>query len=335
MVSRHVLARLLVALTVLSVLVAVTSGVASAAPAKITLKLGHPLAVTHPRHLASERFAELVKQGTSGRVEIAIYPAGQLGDEIELGEAVQMGTIDFAAIGGPIFTNWVPQYAVFGLPFLFGSYEQAYAALDGPLGDKMERLAEAKGFMILSHWDHGFRHITNKLRPIEKPSDLVGMKMRVPQEFVNIETFKALGSSAVAIPFGELYLALQQKVVDGQENPLGNIYYSKLFEVQKYLSLTSHIYANSILITSVNAWRRLPPDVQQVIAKAAEEAKLYMRQLIQEDDAKLIKELEKEGMVINQPDPAPFREAVKGVYTSLEDRIGKDVIEEVLRQVGK
>ena len=328
-------ARRLVASILLGALVFVVSGVASAGASRLTFRLAHPLAVTHPRHLASERFAELVRQRTDGRVEITIYPAGQLGDEIELGEAVQIGAVDFAVIGGPIFTNWVPQYAVFGLPFLFGSYEEAYAALDGPLGDRMKQLAEAKGFVLLSHWDHGFRHITNRVRPIEKPEDLRGLKMRVPQEFVNIETFKALGSSVVAIPFGELYLALQQGVVDGQENPLGNIYYSKLYEVQRYLSMTSHIYANSILITSTTTWRRIPADVRQVMLEAAEEAKVYMRQLIKEDDARLLKELEAEGMIISYPDLAPFREASKSVYTALQDRIGRDIIEEALKLVEK
>ncbi|HHY46783.1 MAG TPA: TRAP transporter substrate-binding protein [Firmicutes bacterium] len=335
MSSQKGIMRVSMVLVALSMVLVLAAGFVNAAPDKLVFKLGHPLAVTHPRHLACQRFADLVKERTKGRVEIVVYPAGQLGDEIELGEAVQMGTIDFAEIGGPIFTNWVPQYAVFGLPFLFDSYQEAYKALDGPMGKKMEKLAEAKGFFILSHWDHGFRHITNNVRPIEKPSDLKGLKMRTPEEFVNIETFKALGCGVTPLPFGELYLALQQKVVDGQENPLGNIYYSKLYEVQKYLSLTSHIYANSILVTSLNTWKRIPKDIQEIMLQAADEAKGYMRELIQKDDEKLLKELKDKGMIINRPDTAPFREAVKGVYKNLEGRIGKDIIQEMLRELGK
>lgn len=322
--------RVLSILLVVVLAFSMIGGPAMAAPKVIKLKLGHPLATTHPRHLAAVRFAELVKERTNGRVEIEVYPAETLGTEVELGEGLQLGTIDISVLGGPIFTNWVPEYAVFGLPFMFKSYKEAYATLDGPIGDKMIQLAEKKGFVILAHWDHGFRQTTNNVRPITKPEDLKGLKMRTPQEFVNIETFRAFGSSVTPLAFGELYLALQQGVVDGQENPLGNIYHSKLYEVQKYLSMTNHIYANSILVFSKRAWNSLPDDIKPVVKQAAIEARDYMRKLVQEEDKNLVKELEKQGMKVNYPDLAPFQAMAKGIYKNLEGRIGKDIINDTL-----
>lgn len=301
----------------------------------IKLKLGHQLSTNHPRHLASVKFADLVKERTGGRVQIDIYPAGTLGSEIEMGEALKIGTLDVSALGGPIFTNWVPQYAVFGLPFLFNSYKEAYAALDGPMGKKMEELALAKNFFILSHWDHGFRHITNSVRPIQTAADLKGLRLRTPEEFVNIETFKTLGAGVTPMPFGELYLALQQKVVDGQENPLGNIYHSKFYEVQKYLTLSGHIYANSILVFSKKSWDSLPNDVKTIMQKAGQEGRDLMRELIQKEETDLVKSLEKAGMVINRPSLDSFRSGVSPVYAKLEQRIGKDTINEMFKLLGR
>ena len=305
-----------------------------AAVEKKVYKLAHSMAVDHPRNVAALKFAELVKERTGGKVEIVVYPNSQLGSEVQIAEAVKMGSIDFSALG-PAFANYVPESAVFGLPFLYGSYQEAYASIDGPLGKKMIPLSQEKGFFLLSIWDHGFRHVTNNIKPIEKPEDLKGLKVRTPEEFVNVETFKTLGCSVMAMPFAELYLALQQKVVDGEENPFGNIYYGKLYEVQKYLSLTSHIYTSTPLIANLNTWNKIPKDVQDIMLQAAEESKISMRKLIQEDENKLLSDLKAKGMIVNTPDLAPFREAAKPVYKNLEDRIGKDIIAEALKSTAK
>jgi tripartite ATP-independent transporter DctP family solute receptor len=311
--------------------VSMVSGFAAAAQNPIELKLGHCLAVEHPRHVASLKFAELVKERTNGAITVEVYPAETLGTEVEMGEALQLGTLDVCALGGPIFTNWVPEYAVFGLPFMFESYEEAYAALDGPVGDKMIELAKPKGFVILAHWDHGFRQTTNNVRPITVPDDLKGLKIRTPQEFVNIETFKAFGSSVTPMAFGELYLALQQGVVDGQENPLGNIYHSKLYEVQKYLSITNHIYANTILVFGQRTWNSIPDEYKPVIQQAAIEARDLIRQLVMEEDTSLVNALSEAGMQVNYPDLAPFQAMAKDIYKSLEGRIGKQAIDDLTK----
>jgi tripartite ATP-independent transporter DctP family solute receptor len=301
---------------------------------KLVYRLGHALPTDNPRHLAAVRFGDLVKERTGGRVEVTVYPSGQLGGEQQLAEAVKMGSLDFTA-NGPVFANYVPQYAVFGLPFLFKSYDEAYTAIDGPLGQKMNQLAREKGLFILSIWDSGFRQITTNGKPIAKPGDLKGLKLRTPEEFVNVETFKALGCNVVAMPFTELYLALKQHVVDGQENPLANIYYSKLYEVQKYLTITNHIYANSLLFTSLDTWNKIPKDVQEVMIGAAAESKIMMRKSIQEGDKQFLDELKAKGMIVNTPNIAPFREASRVVYKTLEDRIGKDVIEMAVKSTAK
>ena len=301
---------------------------------KKVYKLAHSMAADHPRNVTALKFAELVKERTGGKVEIAVYPNGQLGSEVQVNEAVKMGSIDFSAMG-PAYANYVPQYAIFGMPFLYASYQEAYASVDGPLGKKMGQLSQDKGFFLLSIWDHGFRHVTNNRQPIEKPEDLKGLKVRTPEEFVNVETFKTLGCSVMAMPFAELYLALQQKVVDGQENPFGNIFYGKLYEVQKYMSLTSHIYTSTPLIANLNTWNKIPKDVQDIMLKAAEESKLSMRKLVQDDENKLLAELKAKGMIVNTPNLAPFREAAKPVYKNLESRIGKDIIDEALKGMAK
>lgn len=301
----------------------------------IKLKLAHSEPVEHARHLAALKFAELVKERTGGLIEIEIYPLETLGSEVEVGESLQMGTIDISAIGGPIFTNWVPEYGVFGLPFMFDDFKEAYAALDGPIGDKMIELAKEKGFIILSHWDYGFRNITNNVRPINVPEDLVGLKMRVPQEFVNIETFKGFGSSVSPIAFGELYLALQQGVVDGQENPLGTILYTKFYEVQKYLSMTQHIYANTVLIFSEKTWNSISDGNKILIRSAAQEARDYMRNIIMAEDKNLIQELEKQGMKINYPDLSKFKAKTPDIYKKIEERVGKKIIDDMIEFLDK
>lgn len=303
-------------------------GQGAATGQKIVLKLGHNQSETSPRHLAAVKFAELVKEKTNGQVEVQIYPNETLGSEVEMVEAIQSGTLDLQVVGLPILTNWVPELGVFGLPFLFQNADEAYATVDGPVGQKLKALTDSKGFKLLSYWDLGFMQITNNKRPIQKPEDIKGLKMRLQQQFVDIETFKALGASVVTMPFSELYMALSQGVVDGEQNPVNGIYDAKFYEVQKYLTLSNHIYTSLAVIASRKTWDKLPANAQEAITAAAEEAKLVSRQETQKLEQTALDKLKAAGMQVNTPDLTAFQQAVQPVYSKVSDKIGAATIKE-------
>ena len=200
------------------------------------------------------------------------------------------------------------------MPYLFTGREQAFKLVEGPLNKTIKERVEKNGVKILAFWEAGTRHITNNVRPIYTPADLKGLKIRVPQAQINIDTFKAFGANPVPMAFTELYLGLQQGVVDGQENPLSNIYASKFYEVQKYLSLSGHQFLIHMLMYSAKLWDKLPKDIQKVVLKCAQEAAVYQRQAVAYDDSRLKAELADKGMKINEVDLAAFKAAAEPLY---------------------
>jgi tripartite ATP-independent transporter DctP family solute receptor len=188
------------------------------------LQLAHNAAPGNPKAEASTKFAELVAEKTDGRVSIVVGESAQFGDDVEALTNMRLGTIAFSANSQGATSGVVPEFAVVGLPFLFKDLPQAWAVLDGPVGDELAEAAEAKGLVLLALWDNGIRHVSNNVRPIETPEDLAGIKLRTPPDPITVDIFEALGASPTPLPFSELYIALQQGVVDGQENPLMNIY---------------------------------------------------------------------------------------------------------------
>lgn len=280
----------------------------------IELKLGHGSATDNPRHIAAEKFADLVKQKTNGKVIVKVFPNEVLGSEPQMVDAVKLGTLDMALADTGTFASMAPKMADINLPYLFKDYDTAYKVLDGPIGQEMAQPLEANNIRLLAYWENGFREITNSKHPINSPADLSGLKMRVPEIPVSVGTFKALGTNPTPMAFGQLYTALQSKVVDGQENPLTNIYASKFFEVQKYLTLSNHQYSALPLIINKQKWDSLSPDLQKAIQDAANEARDYHRQLVQKQAKDLAQTLQDKGMVINTPDQKPFRELTKDVY---------------------
>ena len=206
---------------------------------------------------APVKFAEVVKAKSNGRIEVQVAPSAQLGDDAAMVTALRTGALDISANSQGALANAVPEYAAFGMPFLFADLPQAWKLLDGPLGKELAEKSADKGMVVLGYWDNGIRHMTNSKRPITKPEDLKGLKMRTPPDAMTVDIMQALGAEAQQIKFAELYVALQQGVVDGQENPLVNIYASKLYEVQKYLSLTGHKYEMTPFLMSKRSWDRL------------------------------------------------------------------------------
>ena len=206
-----------------------------------------------------------------------------------------------------------PEYAAFGMPFLFTSAGQAFKLLDGPLGKELADKSAEKGLILLGTWDNGIRHMTNSKRPITKVEDMKGLKMRVPPDTTLVEIMKALGAESQQVKFAELYVALQQGVVDGQENPVVNIHASKLYEVQKHLALTSHQFQMTPFVMSKRTWDKLPEADRKAVEEAAAEATAFQRRLMKEADEKLLADLKSKGMQVTTPERAAFEKATADV----------------------
>ncbi len=282
-----------------------------AQPLKLTL--GHGAAPSNPRHEAAVKFAEAVKVKTQGRIEVQVGHSAQLGDDVAMLAALRAGTLDMSVNSqGPI-AALVPEYAAYGLPFLFSSSARAFKVLDGPLGKELADKSAAQGLIVLGYWDNGIRHMTNNKHPITQPSDLGDLRMRVPPDGVLTDLMQALGAEPRQMRFADLYAALKQGKVDGQENPIANIHASKLYEVQKYLSLTGHQFQMSPLIIRRTAWERLPEADRRAVQEAAAEATAFQRRRFQDTEAQHLQDLKARGMQVSTVDKALFQKATVGV----------------------
>jgi tripartite ATP-independent transporter DctP family solute receptor len=297
--------------TLLAAAVLAATSLAHAQAVKLTL--GHGAAPGNPRHEAALKMAEVAKAKSGGRIEIQVAPSAQLGDDAAMVTALRTGALDMSANSQGAVANAVPEYAAFGMPFLFSSLEQVSKLLDGPLGRELADKSSEKGLVVLGYWDNGIRHMSNSKRALTKPDDLKGLKMRTPPDAVTVDIMQALGAEAQQIKFAELYVALQQGVVDGQENPLMNIHASKLYEVNKFISLTGHKYEMTPLLMSKRSWDRLSDADKKVLQEAATEATQLQRRLSKESDDKLIAELKAKGVQINTVDKAAFAKGTSNV----------------------
>jgi len=286
----------------------------SFAQSAVKLTLGHGAAPGNPRHEASIKFAQTVKEKSHGRIEVQVAPSAQLGDDAAMVTALRTGALDISANSQGAVANAVPEYAAFGMPFMFTSSASAFKLLDGPLGKELADKSAAKGLIVLGYWDNGIRHMTNSKRPIAKVEDMKGLKMRTPPDTVLVDIMQALGAEAQQIKFSELYVALQQGVVDGQENPLANIEASKLYEVQKHLALTSHMFQMTPFLISKRTWDRLSEADRSMIQEAAAEATAFQRKLSQDADDKLLADLKAKGVQVTTVDTTSFAKATSSVY---------------------
>ena len=296
-------------------LFAITS-VAQAQAVKLTL--GHGTAIDNPRHVACIKFAEVAKAKSNGRIEVTVAPSAQLGDDAAMVTALRTGALDMSANSQGAVANVVPEYAAFGMPFLFSSQAQAWKVMDGPAGKELATKSADKGLVVLGYWDNGIRHMSNNKRPLLKPDDLKGLKMRTPPDTVTVDIMQSLGAEAQQIKFSELYVALQQGMVDGQENPLVNVQAGKLYEVQKYISLTGHKYELTPFLIGKRAWDRLSDADKKIVQEAAAEATNLQRKLAQEADEKMFAELKAKGVQIDKVDQAPFEKATASVLAKWE-----------------
>jgi TRAP-type transport system periplasmic protein len=300
----------------------------AAAPAHAAvLKLGHVLPPAHNWHVAASGFADEVKGVTAGRVEIKVFPNSQLGTETAVIEGLQLGTVEMGLIGGASFQNIEPKLGLEGLPYAFSDHQHAYRVFDGEAGNRLFGLLEKKGIKGLAWWENGFRNMTNSKRAISVPDDLKGLKVRVTPDKIRLDTFKALGALPVPMAFAELYSALQQGAVDGQENPLAIIFSSNFFEVQKHLSLTNHVWSSATLVMAKGVWEKVSAADQQAIQKVAFTWRDKQRKMVQDSSDDFLAKLKAKGMQVTTPNNALFVQAVAPVWTQYEDVFGKEFFE--------
>lgn len=303
---------------------------ASDAPVKI-IKLGHIAPPEDPFNVCATKFAELVAAKTKGQVKVEVFPGGQLGNDREQIEAMRMGSLDMSIEGSINYEAFVPETAFVDLPFLFKDRQAAFKALDSPTSQQIWGTVREKiGVRILAMPENGFRQITTAKTPIKSLADLKGLKMRVPQTKLYMDTFKALGTIPTPITFTELFTALQSGVVEGEENGMPLIYSSKFYEVQKFLAVTNHIYDAAPLAMSEKTWQTLTPDQQQAVQAAANEARDFQRQFVIQREEDLIKKLQAAGMTFTYPARDEFVKAVQPVIDGYKARFGSEKIEKAL-----
>lgn len=298
----------------------------SAAAADVSIRLGHVLPESHSWHIAATGFAEEVAERTDGRVDIEVFPSGQLGSEKEVIEGLQFGSVQAGLIGSGSFQAIEPRIGIIEMPYAWASRDQAFAALDGDLGTALADMLDAKGIKVLGWWENGFRNITNNVRPIVTPADLDGLKIRVTPDKVRLATFEALGAEPAPLSFGELYSALQQGLFDAQENPLAIIYSASFFEVQDYVSLSEHIWGAATLTMSKSVWDKISPEDQAIVSEAATTWGLKQRDMVAAANDELIAQLKEKGMTFNEVDKAAFVEAVAPIWESQQDVYGAELL---------
>ncbi|AET69716.1 tripartite ATP-independent periplasmic transporter solute receptor, DctP family [Desulfosporosinus orientis DSM 765] len=296
----------------------------------ITIKVGHVLAPDHPYTIGLKKFGELVEQKTQGKVKVEVFHSSQLGNERDMIEALQLGTQQMALVSTAPLASFTKEFLVFDLPFIFNDSQSAHKVLDGEIGQGILNSLESQGIIGLSYWENGFRHVTNNTRPINKPEDLKGLKIRLMENPIHMDTFRTMGADPTPMAFGELFTALQQGTIDGQENPIPIIWTSKFYEVQKQLSLTGHFYAAAPLLVSKTFFDGLAPEYQNAIKEASIEARDYERDLIAQQETEFLGKLKDQGVNVIEVDKSLFKEAVKPVYSKYEGEIGKDLIDKVI-----
>ena len=303
-----------------------------AAQDAIKLKLGHVAPTDEPYHQAAEKFAELVNKNTGGAVQIQIFPNSLLGGQRELLEGLQLGSVDITLTTAAVLSSFLPKTQVIELPFMFRDREHVYKVVDGPLAKEIYDGDEKKKMKVIDTWENGFRNITNNVRAIEKPEDMKGVKIRVMENKMYIEMFKALGANPTPMARGELFTGLQTKVVDGQETPLGQIYTSRFYEVQKYATLSGHTYSPEVVVFSLATWKKIPAKYHEEILKASAEARKFNRELSAKMDKEYVGKLKEKGMTVTEltaKQIVPFQEKMTPVWDMFADKIGKDLIQKI------
>jgi len=284
------------------------------------LKLGHMMPLFSTEHACALKFKELVEERSKGDIEIVIYPAAQLGHDSDLLEALQFGTLDLGVITTSPQTNFAKEFGTLDVPFLFKDWSHVMKFIHSDFYDEFLKSTEKAMFYNLALMPRGYRDITNSKRPIRTPEDLKGLKIRVIESPVFVQTFDTLGASPQAMSWGEVFTALQQGTIDGQENTLATISYERVYEVQKYISKTQHIFAFASICASKMLYDNYTPEEQTLLHKAARDAAEFIANQVQAEEVTYAKELTEKGMEINEVDGDAFRALIKPVQESIAKR---------------
>jgi TRAP-type transport system periplasmic protein len=312
--------------------------VSGSAWATVTGKLGHAMPDTHPQAVAMKKFAELTAKYTNNNVQLKVFDSALLGSDEKQLQAVQTGTQEFYIGTLAPFSTRVKEVQVWDLPFMFANTKEVYALLDGPSSKRIFQMVEATGVHGLMWTGMGFRNLSNSKHSVTKLEDISGLKIRVMANPVALETWKTLGANAVPMAFSEVFTALEIKAIDGQENPLVHMYANKMQEVQKFISLTNHVYTPVALVVSKKFWDGLSDADKQGVQKAADEAKLLQRQLLDEGDKEVIGKFGAAGVKVDSIAPtdlAKIQEKVKPVVAKFAPQIGEDFIKAFYAEIDK
>ncbi|UCU99104.1 TRAP transporter substrate-binding protein [Acidovorax radicis] len=303
-----------------------------------TIKFAFQNQKEHPQAQGAQKFADLVAAKTHGRIAVKLFPGGTLGGDLQTVSALQGGTVEMTVLNAGILSAQAKEFGIYDFPFLFASPQEADAVTDGPFGKKLLDKLQSKNLVGLAYWELGFRNVTNSKQPITKAEDLAGLKIRVIQSPIYIDMFNALGANAVPMPFPELYTAMEQKAVDGQENPFATILASKFSEVQKYLTITRHMYNPQAVIASKKFWDSLSPADQKAITEAMAEATAFQRSVSRSQADVALEDLKKAGMQVSEFSPAEIdklRAKVKPVVEKHSEKVGADTVKEVYATLAK
>ena len=296
------------------------------------IKIASVLNDQHPANAnGTFKFKEIVEAKTKGKYEIQVYSGNQLGDDVKATQNVRAGSIEMVLTSAAPVTGMAAEFMVFDLPFILTNDKAVDAIFDGPVGKKLAAKLDDKGLHLLAYYENGFRQLTNSAREVKTPADLKGLKIRTMENPIHLAAWRALGANPTPMPFSELFTSMQQKTVDGQENPIPTIYLMKFYEVQKYATLTGHVYTPFILLINSQLWASLPAEDKKIFEEAALESAKIERAANREMNRKQVDELKKVGMTITVLSPEQlkvFQDAVAPVYAEFEAKIGKDLINE-------
>ena len=301
-----------------------------------TFKIGTGITDDHPQAQASRRFAEVLVARSGGKLNAKLFANGTLGNDVTMISALRGGTLEMTVPDSSTLVSVVKDFGVLNLPMTFNNEQEADAVLDSAFGKKLLDKLPEKGLIGLGYWENGFRHTSNSRRPILKAEDFAGLKVRVIQSPLFIDSFSALGANATPLPFTELYSAMEQKAVDGQENPAATILTSKFYEVQKHLVLSRHIYSTWVLLMSRKTWDTLSADEQKIVREAAADATAFERKAIRALADKALGELKKVGMQITELPPAEqarLREKLQPVVARFSKEFGEETTREMMAEL--
>lgn len=299
------------------------------------IKLADVVTKKDSYNIAAEKIKEIVEKKTNGKIQVEIHPNGDLGDERTLIEGLQQGTIDMAITANAPVANFLPETSVLAMPFLFHSPDEAYYILDGPAGQKILTDMESIKIHGLAWAQNGFRDLSNSKRPVKTAANVKGLKIRLMQNPLYVDTFKELGANAVPMAWGDCLTALQEGTIDGQENPVTIFYHFKLWESQKYLTLDRHTYSAAPIMMSLKVWNSLTPQEQNIFTEAAIEGAKASRKFCNDNEAEQLKEIKDHGVqIVANPDIDSFQKAVEPVYKKYGPKFG-DLLTQIQNELKK